>query len=139
MPDLPLFYPMCCSPLPGECVVGIISTGRGVNIHKSNCRTAKDFDGDDKRKLPLTWATGARDGLYEVSVAVVLHNVKGSLATLSTVIADKNANIVNLRIDRRGRDTVDITLAFEVNDVAHFKKVLEALKIERVVHSVDRI
>ncbi len=81
----------------------------------------------------------AHEGLYEVSVAVVLHNMKGSLATLSTVIANKNANIVNLRIDRRGRDTVDITLTFEVNDVTHFRKVLEALKMERVVHSVGRI
>ena len=139
IPDLPLFYALCCCPLPREKAIGIVSTGKGVTVHRADCDTIAHFTGDDKRKLPLHWTEKAEEGLYDASLAVVLHNMKGSLATLTTVVANKSANIANLKIVKRGRDAYDIILTIQVHNLSHFNKVTEALRMESVVHSVDRV
>ena len=138
LPDMPIFYGGCCFPIPPQHICGIVTTGKGITVHKEGCKQEKYFEGDPKRKLSLSWAVKANAHLYEAGLTIVLHNAKGSLAVLSTIIADKNSNILNLSVDRRGRDFYDLSLNVEVHDEAHLNQICDALRMARVVYSVDR-
>lgn len=138
MPEMAISYGSCCYPLPGDKIKGVVKTGTGITIHRHHCETLKNFHGDEKNKLDLSWATHAKKEFFEASIFLVLHNAKGSLAVVSTLIAEKNGNIVNLSIKKRSRDFFDLDVHIQVNGTEHLNEIMAVLRMARVVYSVDR-
>src|SRR3546814_14024505 len=91
-------YAHCCHPLPGDRIVGIVTTGKGVTVHTIDCDTLESFQATPERWVDLSWDVD--EGLDQRigRLHVVVANDAGSLGSLSTIIAKQPRNITNLRI-----------------------------------------
>ncbi len=129
----------CCHPLPGDRIVGIVTTGKGVTIHTIDCETLESFAESPERWLDVAWNLGPEgDGMHVGRLHVVLANGPGNLGSMSTVIGRANGNISNLKITSRSVDFFELMVDVEVSDVRHLTNIIAALRATPVVNSVER-
>lgn len=138
IPGMAVHYARCCHPLPGDRIVGIVTTGRGVTIHTIDCDQLEQFSNEPERWLDLAWEgeSGARTHIGRVKMVVA--NEPGTLGTLSTVIAKNLGNITNLKILNRTTDFFDMLMDIEVRDVKHLTNIIAALRANAAVNTVER-
>ncbi len=129
----------CCHPLPGDRIVGIVTTGKGVTIHTIDCETLEGFADMPERWLDVSWDIGSAEPPIRVGrIHIVVANEPGSLGTISTVIGRDGGNITNLKITHRSVDFFEILIDIEVTDLKQLTDIMAALRATRVVNSVDR-
>ena len=138
IPGMAVHYAHCCHPLPGERIVGIVTTGKGVTVHTIDCETLENFQDSPERWVDLAWEADETDEPYTGRLHVVVANEPGSLGDLSTVIGKNRANISNLKITNRSVDFFEMLVDVEVSDVKHLTNVMAALRASPVITSVDR-
>ncbi|MCK5166151.1 MAG: bifunctional (p)ppGpp synthetase/guanosine-3',5'-bis(diphosphate) 3'-pyrophosphohydrolase [Rhodospirillaceae bacterium] len=139
IPGMAVHYAGCCHPLPGDRIVGIITTGKGVTVHTIDCDTLEQFSDEPERWIDVSWESGASSTELHVSrVHLIVLNVPGSLGDLSNVIARNNGNISNLKIISRQADFFDMTVDIEVKDVKHLSEIIAALRATPAINSVER-
>jgi GTP pyrophosphokinase len=125
--------------LPGDRIVGIVTTGRGVTIHTIDCETLEQFAEQPDRWLDVSWDRGAEaEDRFTGRINTVVTNEPGALSSLTTVIARYGANINNLRITNRSREFFEMALDLEVKDVKHLTNIIAALRASPVINSVER-
>ncbi|WP_076398717.1 RelA/SpoT family protein [Insolitispirillum peregrinum] len=138
IPGMALHYARCCHPLPGDRIVGIVTTGKGVTIHTIDCDQLEQFSEQPERWLDLAWDT-ENDSQHHVGrINMVVANEPGSLGSLSTVIAKNMGNITNLKITNRSADFFDMIIDVDVRDVRHLVNIIAALRATPAVNSVER-
>jgi GTP diphosphokinase / guanosine-3',5'-bis(diphosphate) 3'-diphosphatase len=140
IPGMAVHFARCCHPLPGDRIVGIITTGKGVTIHTIDCSTLESFSESPERWIDVGWdsvSEGAA-GIYTGRLKVTVANQPGSLSKLSTVIARHEGNISNLRIVNRSMDFFDMVIDVEVNDVKHLANITAALRATPAINAVER-
>src|SRR6202007_3344882 len=98
IPGMAMHFARCCHPLPGDRIVGIVTTGKGVTVHTIDCETLESFSETPERWLDISWGDDADTGENIGRLFVTIANEPGSLGTLSTVIGRHGGNIINLRI-----------------------------------------
>ena len=137
IPGMAVHYAGCCHPLPGDRIVGIVTTGKGVTIHTIDCETLETFQDTPERWIDVSWeAEGTDENVGRINV--VLANEPGSLGTLSTVIGKSGGNITNLKITNRTTDFFEMLIDINVSDLRHLTNIIAALRATPVINSVDR-
>ena len=139
IPGMAVHFARCCHPLPGDRIVGIVTTGKGVTIHTIDCETLETFADTPERWLDVSWGDGpdspeAHVGRLEVTIT----NEAGALAALTTVIGKNGGNITNLKIVNRTLDFWDMLLDVYVHDTRHLSNIIAALRATPQIASVDR-
>ena len=139
IPGMALHFARCCHPLPGDHIVGIVMTGKGVTIHTVDCETLESFADTPERWIDVSWEEGedtpeARIGRLNVT----LSNEPGSLGTLSTVIGKHGGNITNLKIINRAVDFWDMLIDVYVKDSRHLSDIIAALRSTPEIAAVSR-
>jgi GTP pyrophosphokinase len=139
IPGMAVHFAGCCHPLPGERIVGIVATGKGVSIHTIDCETLESFAETPERWLDVSWEVGGDDTPIHVGrLHVMVNNEPGALGTISTVIGRDGGNITNLKIVHRSVDFFEMLIDVEVTDIKQLTDIMAALRATRVVNSVDR-
>ena len=139
IPGMALHFAGCCHPLPGDRIVGIVTTGKGVTIHTIDCESLEAFADAPERWLDVGWDNGSGDPEVHVGrLHVVLNNEPGSLGSISSVIGKSEGNISNLKITRRSLDFFEMMIDVEVKDVRHLTNIIAALRATPSVSSVER-
>jgi len=139
IPGMALHFAGCCHPLPGDRIVGIVTTGKGVTIHTIDCDTLESFSDTPERWLDVAWDVGGEQPASHVGrLHVVLNHEPGSLGGLSTVIAKNKGNISNLKITNRSLDFFELLVDIEVADVTHLGTIVAALRNMSAISSVER-
>jgi GTP diphosphokinase / guanosine-3',5'-bis(diphosphate) 3'-diphosphatase len=141
IPGMAVHYANCCHPLPGDRIVGIVTTGKGVTIHTIDCRTLESFADMPERWLDVAWQDDEADTEAEARVGrikLVLLNEPGALSSLSTVIAKNLGNILNLKITHRSQDFFEMFIDVEVRNVKHLSNIIAALRATPAINSVER-
>ncbi|MEP5925844.1 MAG: RelA/SpoT family protein, partial [Nitratireductor sp.] len=139
IPGMAMHFAGCCHPLPGDRIVGIVTTGRGVTVHTIDCDTLEGYGDEPERWLDLAWDRGeAQHDMHVGRVHVTVANAPGSLGDLSTMIAKNDGNISNLKIINRSTDFFDMLIDVEVRDVKHLTDIIAALRASPAVNSVER-
>nr|WP_255575278.1 bifunctional (p)ppGpp synthetase/guanosine-3',5'-bis(diphosphate) 3'-pyrophosphohydrolase [Caldovatus aquaticus] len=130
----------CCHPLPGERIVGIVTTGRGVTIHRADCHTLESFAQTPERFLDVDWDYGAGGfgGTHTGRIGLVAANEPGTLAALTTAIAKQDGQVSNLRIVHRAADHMEMLVDVEVTDLRHLGNIIAALRACPGVREVER-
>ena len=125
----------CCHPIPGDSVMGFVSTGRGIVIHTTDCKNLTEFSDRPERWIDVAWEPGV-DGEFPAGIRVDMANRKGVLATVAAAIADMGANIENVNIE--SRDGLDAALNFVigVHDRTHLARIMRRI---RAIGEVSRI
>ncbi len=138
IPGMAVHYARCCHPLPGDRIVGIVTTGKGVTVHTIDCETLERFQDTPERWVDLAWdVVGEADHLLG-RLYVVVANEPGSLGSLSTIIGKNQGNISNLKITNRSIDFFEMLIDVEVTDVKHLTNIIAALRATPVITSVER-
>lgn len=127
----------CCHPLPGEAIVGIFTTGKGVTVHKVGCTTLSKFTDMPELWLDVSWESGSLR-MVNGRLITVLSNEPGSLASLATVISQQGGNISNINLTDRTPDFFKFELDLEVKDVEHMRAIIAVLSANKYVDSVAR-
>ena len=139
IPGMAMHYAGCCHPLPGDRIVGIVTTGRGVTIHTIDCDVLVGYADEPERWLDVSWDVESEvPDLHVGRVQLTVTNEQGSLSNLSTVIAKNEGNISNLKITNRSTDFFEMTVDIEVRDVQHLTFIIAALRATSVINSVQR-
>ena len=127
----------CCHPLPGESIVGIFTTGKGVTVHTIGCATLSKFNDTPELWLDVDWE-GDTTRMVNGRLNTVLSNEPGSLASVATVISQQGGNISNIQLSDRNPDFFHILLDLEVKDVEHMRTIIAVLQTNKYVESVER-
>ncbi len=138
IPGMALHFAGCCHPLPGDRIVGIVTTGKGVTIHTIDCETLENFADTPERWLDVAWSNNEGDSIHVGRLNVMIANEPGNLGTLTTVIGKQGGNITNLKITNRSSDFFEMMLDIEVADVKHLTTIIAALRANPVINSVER-
>jgi guanosine-3',5'-bis(diphosphate) 3'-pyrophosphohydrolase len=140
IPGMAVHFARCCHPLPGDRIVGIITTGKGVTIHTIDCATLESFSEAPERWIDVGWdsVSEGAPGVYTGRLKITVSNQPGSLSSLSTVIARHEGNISNLRIVNRSMDFFDMVIDVEVADVKHLADITAALRATPAINAVER-
>jgi len=138
IPGMAVHYAHCCHPLPGERIVGIVTTGKGVTIHTIDCETLETFQDTPERWIDVAWNLGGDEASHVGRLHVVVANEPGSLGDLSTIIGKNHGNISNLKITSRSIDFFEMLVDVEVHDVKHLTDIIAALRATPVISSVER-
>lgn len=126
----------CCSPLPGDSIVGFITMGRGVSVHKANCPNL--LSSDPKRWIDVSWS-GIADKTYKVSINVVAENTRGIFAEISATISTDGANIVDISAHTTPTDQAQMTITLDVENVDQLKVMMQHLRQIPSVITVRRL
>ena len=137
IPGMAMHYAGCCHPLPGDRIVGIVTTGKGVTIHTIDCDMLEQYAETPERWLDLSWNQEDQD-VRVGRVNLVVANEAGSLGNLSMVIAKNQGNISNLKITNRNPDFFEMMVDIEVRDVKHLTNIMAALRATPAINSVER-
>jgi len=134
--DVLVRYAKCCNPLPGDAIIGFITRGRGVTIHRRECQKA--FDTDPERRVDVQWDTKAKIN-RPVQICVTTANKPGILAVVSQTFSAQSINIseANCRAGDDGRARNVFT--FHCSDLTQLKSVMKALQKVTGVVEVSRI
>jgi len=139
IPGMAMHFAGCCHPLPGDRIVGIVTTGKGVTIHTIDCETLESFAETPERWLDVSWDQDPNATDHHVGrLSVVITNQPGSLGSLTTVIGKNLGNISNLKITNRSIDFFEVLVDVEVKDVRHLTNIIAALRATPSISSVDR-
>jgi GTP pyrophosphokinase len=129
----------CCHPLPGDRIVGIVTTGKGVTVHKSDCANLSGFADSPERFLDVDWDyEGGAGGAHVGRVEVVTSADRGALSAVTDAIARQDGAIENLRIHHRGPDFQEISIDVEVTDLRHLSNIIAALRALQGVAQAER-
>jgi GTP pyrophosphokinase len=132
-------YAGCCHPLPGDAIVGIVTTGKGVTIHTADCPTLQGFAATPERFIDVAWETAAAGGEPHIGrISVATANDPGALAAITNVIGKHDGAIASLKILNRTPDFFDMLVDVEVRDTAHLADIVAALRACQGVASVER-
>ncbi len=138
IPGMAVHYAHCCHPLPGERIVGIVTTGKGVTVHTIDCETLENFQDTPERWIDIAWDINSNETPHLGRLHLVVANEPGSLGSLSTIIGKSLGNISNLKITSRSSDFFEMLIDVEVSDVKHLTDIIAALRATPVIASVER-
>jgi GTP pyrophosphokinase len=139
IPGMALHFAGCCHPLPGDRIVGVVTTGKGVTIHTIDCEGLEAFAETPERWIDVSWEADSEDTPAHVGrVQLTVLNEPGSLGSLTTVIAKNHGNISNLKFTNRAPQFFEMMIDVEVRDVRHLTDIIAALRATPAVNSADR-
>jgi GTP diphosphokinase / guanosine-3',5'-bis(diphosphate) 3'-diphosphatase len=134
--DVLVRYARCCNPLPGDAIIGFITRGRGVTIHRRECQKA--LDTDPERRIDVEWDTGQDPLPYTVRLKISVEDRRGILADVSSRIADIDTNIKDVEATVSADHRGSIRMTVEISDVKHLERVMKSIRNVEGVLAVER-
>lgn len=128
-------YARCCHPIPGDPVVGHISSGRGIVIHMDTCRNIADIRDDSNRCVPMDWSEGVT-GDFTVVIRVEAEHQKGFIASLAALITEADANIEKITTEERDARLTMVNIEMGIANRVHLARVMRRI---RTLTNVSRI
>jgi len=134
--DILVRFAKCCSPLPGDPIVGFITRGRGVTVHRRDCD--KGLDLDPERRIDVEW-DGNGKAQHEVAIQILCADKPGLLAHISQSFSDQGVNISQAHCRATDDGRAVNTFHASVRDLDQLKSVIRSLSRIKGVFSVDRV
>jgi guanosine-3',5'-bis(diphosphate) 3'-pyrophosphohydrolase len=146
VPGMAYHFAGCCHPVPGDEIVGIITTGKGVTIHARDCQTLTGFAATPERFIEVDWnhsaltvgRIDAKSPQHTARISVIGANEPSALANLTNAIAKQEGAVASLKIVNRQPDFIEALVDVDVRDVAHLSKVIAGLRGAVGVKGVER-
>ena len=128
----------CCHPLPGDRIVGIVTTGKGVTIHTIDCPSLRNYENEPERWLDVDWGPDAEQEKHIARLKLMLSNEPGALAEVANIVAKAEANIINLNITYRTLSYFEILLDIEIKNVDQLNNLILNMRAEKLISYVAR-
>jgi guanosine-3',5'-bis(diphosphate) 3'-pyrophosphohydrolase len=134
--NLMVSFARCCQPIPGDGIVGFITRGRGVSVHRAGCSNLNDPNLGPERLIDVSWDS-APDQTFMVKLIIQAEDRKNLLMDISNTIADTSTNIASGEFSSED-DLAKVTLVVEVRNLNNLEKLLKILGKIRGVLSIER-
>ena len=126
----------CCHPIPGDHIIGAMTSGRGLVVHRSNCPNCKEIMRHPDNYFHLAWSESTK-GKFQVMIKMETRNEPGVLAGVSNIIAEHESNINNLQVDQQ-HHTASMSFIIEVTGRKHLADIMRQLHAEKSVINLSR-
>ena len=134
--DIPVRFAKCCSPVPGDEIVGYITRGRGVTIHKAEC--ANCAAGEDERKIGVEWAMD-NEGTFSAAITILAYDRVNMLGEIATIIGENGVSIRAASIQASGKTKIStLRLTLDVHSREEMDRVIQALRNKSDILDVYR-
>ena len=138
--DVAVHFSKCCSPVPGDEIIGFITRGRGISIHRTDCVNIVNLPEDERERLIEAEWVGAEQGtgLYLAEIHIFANNRTGLLADITRIFTEKNIDVqsVSCRLNKQGMGT--IIMEFQVPDKTMLQGLIEKLRQVESVIDIER-
>lgn len=131
-------FARCCHPLPGDPVVGHLSAGKGIVVHRAECRNLGELKADPEKLFPLEWADSI-DEDFLVALRLEVESHRGLVAELAGIITDAEANIERIGIEERDARLATVNLVLAVRDRVHLARIIKRLRNLMHVERIHRL
>lgn len=131
-------FSKCCNPVPGDEIIGYITKGRGVSIHRKDCPNINDLLSEEERIIDVEWYEEEKNGNYNVEIEVLSNDRTGLLADIVREITALKINIIGVNTKTNKDKIAIIDIAVEVKDIEQMNKVLKAIRKVDSVYEVNR-
>ncbi len=131
-------FARCCNPIPGDPIVGYLSSGKGMVIHQENCRNLADNRHNSEKTLHLTWDKDV-SGEFTVELRVELEHQRGIIAQLATGITVADASIDKISVDERDGRVSVVQLVVRVRDRLHLSQLIKRIRNLKGVMRITRL
>lgn len=138
--DIAVRFSKCCSPIPGDEIIGFITRGRGITIHRTDCINVLNLPESERSRLTeAEWENGSIQGMiFKVEINVYAHNRTGLLVDISKLFMERKIDIttINVRTNKQGTATVDMT--FDVRSKEELNSLIEKIRQVESVIDIER-
>jgi (p)ppGpp synthase/HD superfamily hydrolase len=117
----------CCHPIPGDEIMGYLSAGRGVVVHRAKCNNLAEYRNQPDKWVEVEWAQQL-DKDFQVEVRVDVQNQRGTLAGVAAVIAEMGSNIDQVEVQEHDTQTSTLSFQFQVHDRVHLAQVMRRIR-----------
>jgi GTP pyrophosphokinase len=138
LPDVWVRLSRCCTPVPGDEIIGFVTKGQGVSVHRTDCPNVASLRKQPERLIDVTWAEG-KPTSFVVAIQVEALDRTRLLSDVATVLSDSHVNILSAT-SATSRDRITrLRFTFELADIAHLSSVLAAVKRVESVYDAYRV
>ncbi|MEL0648058.1 GTP diphosphokinase [Pseudoalteromonas agarivorans] len=129
----------CCRPVPGDQIIGYITQGRGIGVHKDDCDSFNNLKTQHpERVISVSWSDDI-NGSYALSIKIEASDRSGLIRDISSVLANEKVNVLNMNVNTVGADQLAVfTMQIEVHDLSGTNRVLSKLLQIEGVHDAKR-
>jgi GTP diphosphokinase / guanosine-3',5'-bis(diphosphate) 3'-diphosphatase len=133
-----LSFANCCHPIPGDDIMGFLSSGKGIVVHRLECPNVGEYRKSPERWVPIAWDRDVL-GDYKAGLRVEVENKPGVLAQVAAAIAEAQSNIDNVEYRERDLRVAVMHFSIEVKHRKHLADVIRRIRRLGVVHGVQRL
>ena len=135
-------FSKCCNPVPGDEIVGFVTRGRGVSIHRTDCVNIINISEEDRaRLLDAEWLASAEEAggkLYKADINIYVEDRVGVLVEVAKVFTENEINVTAMSSRSGKNNTATINVTFDIRSVAQLNKVIDKLRNLECVYDIER-
>lgn len=139
--DLAVRFSKCCSPVPGDEIVGFVTRGRGVSIHRTDCVNMIHLPLEEKNRLiEAEWSpeAGGSDEAYPVEIVIYCYNRSGVLFDVSRIFTENKIDVKSMNVRTTKQEKATLTIGFETNGVEQLDRLIAKLRTVESVTDIER-
>ncbi len=137
-PDILVKLAKCCTPVPGDEIVGFVTRGAGVSVHRSDCKNVTALLQEPERMIDVEWAPSSKS-LFLVQIQVEALDRAGLLSDVTRVLSENHVNILSATVSTSSERLALSRFVFEMGDTTHLDRVLNAVRRIDAVYDVYRV
>ena len=130
-------FAKCCHPIPGDPIIGFVSAGRGIVIHRESCKNVADFRKMPEKWIDVEWSSEPR-GDFQAEIRVDVANQRGVLATVAATISELDSNIENVDIEERDGMNTSMSFVITVRNRKHLAQIIRRIRSLSMVMRINR-
>lgn len=127
----------CCSPVPGDPIIGFITKGRGVSVHRADCPNIGQAKGNVERLIDVDWEYTGQE-MFEVNMEIIAYDRTGIMAEIMSVLAEMKISVLSMNAKVSDTKTATIHMGIHIKDLAQFEFVATKIRRLKDVYSVAR-
>jgi len=137
-PDILVKLAKCCTPVPGDEIVGFVTRGAGVSVHRSDCHNVGSLMQEPERMIDVEWAPNSKS-VFLVQIQVEALDRPGLLSDVTRVLSESHVNILSASVSTSSERLALSRFVFEMGDTTHLDRVLNAVRRIDAVYDVYRV
>ena len=131
-------YARCCHPIPGDPILGRLSPGKGLVVHRDSCKNLADVRGNPEKCMPLHWSPVVH-GEFPVELRLEIISDRGIIAVLAARVTDQDATIDHISVNERDAHTSIVNLVISARDRVHLANIMRRIRNLKAVQSIQRV
>ena len=141
MDDVAVRFSKCCTPVPGDEIIGFVTRGRGVSLHRTDCVNMINLPEIEKdRLIEASWAEdqSQHEGKYNTEIVIYAHNRVGILSDLSKIFTENDIDVLSINSRTSKNDIATITMAFQINSTEELNNIISKIRMIDSIIDIER-